>query len=112
MGIQKFKNTFKCECHSGYLHGLPLVIGFARNPRLTCQHARGTSTNYEFRYLKVLTLRRALEVLEPNDEALGKGGELYQHLVRTKQIYSYCDTRFDTAVEDERGCIPEFQPGV
>lgn len=66
------------------------------------------------RYAKALSFRQALEALDPrpSDEALGKAAELYQHLVRTNRIYSYFDPRFDPALVDESGCIPEFNPGV
>jgi len=67
-----------------------------------------------FRYVKALTLRQALEALDPrpNDVTLSRAAELYLHLVKAKRMYSCFDPRFDSAVANDDGCIPEFNPGA
>ena len=34
------------------------------------------------------------------------------HLVKANRIYGCCDPRFDSAVANNDGCIPEFDPGA
>ena len=72
-----------------------------------------TTTNSNFRYGKALAFRQALEALSirPNDETLRRAAELHQHLVQTNRMHSCFDPRFDSALVDENGCMPEFNPG-
>ncbi|KAF4633144.1 hypothetical protein G7Y89_g4978 [Cudoniella acicularis] len=77
-------------------------------PRKACKKALGIS------YVKAEAFRRALQSLDlkPSDNALQEAAELTQHLVRTNVMYSPFDPRFDIALVDETGCIPEFTPGT
>ena len=43
---------------------------------------------------------------------LKKAAELIRHLVNANRMYSLFDLRFDPAMVDETGCIPEFKPGM
>ncbi|KAG4433734.1 hypothetical protein IFR05_010786 [Cadophora sp. M221] len=65
-------------------------------------------------YVKAMAFRQALEALEPkpNDETLRKAAELTKHLVEANRMHSLFDPRFDPAMVDETGCIPEFSTGT
>ncbi|KAH9213552.1 hypothetical protein DL95DRAFT_506048 [Leptodontidium sp. 2 PMI_412] len=65
-------------------------------------------------YVKAMAFRQALETLEPkpNDDTLRKAAELTKHLVEANRMHSLFDPRFDPAMVDETGCIPEFNTGT
>ncbi|KAH8657140.1 hypothetical protein BGZ60DRAFT_545625 [Tricladium varicosporioides] len=65
-------------------------------------------------YVKAVAFRQALQTLEPNpsDDTLKRAAEITQHLVNAKRMYSPFDPRFDVALVDETGCMPEFEPGT
>lgn len=61
-----------------------------------------------------MAFRQALEALEPkpDNEALVKAAKLTKRLVEANRMYSLFDSRFDPAMVDETGCIPEFNTGT
>lgn len=66
------------------------------------------------RYVKALAFRQALKALEttPDEETLNKASRMTQSLVAANLMYSPFDTRFDSTIADETGCIPDFQTGT
>ncbi|KAK0120554.1 hypothetical protein ONS96_010757 [Cadophora gregata f. sp. sojae] len=65
-------------------------------------------------YIKAMAFRQALQGLDPKpvDDMLGKAAVLTKQLVEANRMYSLFDTRFDAAMVDETGCIPEFNTGT
>lgn len=65
-------------------------------------------------YIKANAFRKALDTLEPkpNDEALRKAAKLTNNLVLANRMYSLFDAKFDSAIVDETGYIPDFNPGT